>query len=131
MNLPLFYPGIATVLAVLLYLFFVYRVGRMRARHGIAAPATTGHPDYERAYRVQMNTLEQMIAFLPMLWLFALLIDPEWAGGLGLLWVAARVHYAMAYLRDPATRGPGMLVSLLVTSVLILGAIWGLVVLAF
>ncbi len=59
---------------------------------------------------------------------FAVLLDGEWAGGLGLLWVAARVHYAISYLRDPATRGPGMIVSVLVTFALMLGVAWGLLI---
>lgn len=130
MTVPVFYPGLATLLAVAVYLFFMLRTGQMRRKHTIAAPAVTGHPDFERAYRVQMNTIEQLIVFLPMLWLFAILLDGEWAGGLGLLWVAARLHYAISYMRDPTTRGPGMIVSMAVTVVLTLGVAWGLIVLA-
>jgi uncharacterized MAPEG superfamily protein len=127
MTVPVLYPAIATWLAVALYMILVWHTGRMRARHGIPAPAIAGHPAFERAYRVQMNTLEQLVPFLPMLWLFAILLDGEWAGGLGLLWVAARVHYAVSYVRDPATRGPGMIATVLVTTVLMLGVAWGLI----
>lgn len=126
MAVPIFYPAIATWFAVALYMVLVWHTGRMRARHKIVAPAVTGHPEFERALRVQTNTLEQLVPFLPMLWLFAVLLDGEWAGGLGLLWVAARVHYAVSYLRDPASRAPGMIVSVLVTFALMLGVAWGL-----
>ncbi len=129
MTVPVFFPGIATWLAVALYLVLVWRTGVMRRRHEIAAPAVTGHPEYERAYRVQMNTLEQLVPFLPILWLFAILLDGEWAGGLGLLWVAARIHYAISYMRDPSLRAPGMIASVLVTVVLMLGVAWGLILL--
>jgi uncharacterized membrane protein YecN with MAPEG domain len=130
MTVPIFYPGLATLLAIALYLCFLFRTGKMRRRHGIVAPAVTGHPEFERAYRIQMNTVEQLVAFLPMLWLFATLLDGEWAGGLGLLWVAGRIHYALSYARDPATRGPGMIVSTIVTVVLTLGVAWGLLIMA-
>jgi glutathione S-transferase len=130
MTLPVFYPAIATWLAIALYMGFVFQTGRMRRKHGIAAPAIAGHPEYERAYRIQMNTLEQLVPFLPMLWLFAILLDGEWAGGLGLLWVAARLHYALSYAREPAARGPGMIVTILVTVALMLGVAWGLILLA-
>jgi uncharacterized membrane protein YecN with MAPEG domain len=130
MTVPVFYPAIATWLAVALYMAFVFQTGRMRRRHGIAAPAITGHPEFERAYRIQMNTLEQLVPFLPMLWLFAILLDGEWAGGLGLLWVAGRLHYALSYMREPAARGPGMIATILVTTVLMLGVAWGLILLA-
>jgi len=37
-----------------------------------------GHPDFDRVFRVQMNTLEWMPIFLPVLWLFALYVS-DWA----------------------------------------------------
>ena len=129
MTVPILFPAVATWLAIALYMVLVWRAGQMRDRHKIAAPAVTGHPDYERAYRVQMNTLEQLVPFLPMLWLFAILLNGEWAGGLGMLWVAARIHYAVSYMRDPALRAPGMIASVLVTIALMLGVLWGLIVL--
>ena len=58
-----------TVLAVLLGLYTMMLVGRMRGKHGVQAPAVTGAPEFERAFRVQMNTLEQSVLFLPLLWL--------------------------------------------------------------
>ena len=99
-------PALVTCLALVLLLILSFAVGRAREKHGIAAPATTGHPQFERAYRVQMNTLEQFVAFLPSLWLFAFFVSPLWAAVLGLVWLIARVAYAVVYLRNPAARAP-------------------------
>jgi glutathione S-transferase len=66
------YTAIVTLLAVGFYLFTSLAVASARVKFGIKAPATAGHPDFERAFRVQMNTLESMPLFLPSLWLFAL-----------------------------------------------------------
>ncbi|MEX0810499.1 MAG: MAPEG family protein [Dongiaceae bacterium] len=128
--MPVLYPGAVTLLALVVYFGMTFQVARMRAKHAIAAPAVSGHPDFERAYRVQMNTLEQLVVFLPLLWLFANLIDDEWAAGLGLLWIAARLHYAFAYHQDPRTRGPGAYATIGIEIVLMLGVAWGLLVLA-
>jgi uncharacterized MAPEG superfamily protein len=104
-------PAVVVLLTVLLQGGTAYAVGRARALYGIKAPATTGHPGFERAFRVQMNTLEATVMFLPSLWLAATYGAPLWAGLAGLLWVAGRVWYALAYLRDPARREGGFAVS--------------------
>jgi len=75
----------------------------------ILAPAVTGAPEFERAFRIQQNTLEQLIWFLPSLWLFAFYVSPTWGGILGLVWVGGRIHYALSYYRDPEARGPGFI----------------------
>ena len=95
-----------TLLAVLFYFFTAFRVGNLRGQLGIKAPATTGHPTFERAYRVQMNTLEQMGIFLPLLWLTAFYpIAIGWIAPLvGLIWVIGRVVYLRAYMKDPESR---------------------------
>ncbi|MBV9063492.1 MAG: MAPEG family protein, partial [Alphaproteobacteria bacterium] len=61
--------ALVTILVLILYVAMGARVGRMRGKHNVAAPATAGHPEFERAFRVHMNTLEQLIIFLPLLWL--------------------------------------------------------------
>jgi glutathione S-transferase len=103
------YPGPALLTlasSLLLFLCAAY-VGRCRLRFGIKAPATSGHPQFEIAYRIQMNTLENTVAFLPVLWVFALSLSSFWATLLGGGWLLARVWYALAYARDPKTRGRG------------------------
>ena len=66
------YTALVTCLALLLYFLTSVRVAKARATFGIKAPATSGNPDFERVFRVQMNTLEWLPIFLPSLWLFAI-----------------------------------------------------------
>lgn len=121
------YPALVTVLTSVLLFATVMNVGRMRGRHKIQAPATSGHPEFDRAYRVQMNTLESAVAFLPVLWLFAWYVSAPWAGVLGAVWLAGRVWYGIGYSIDPKKRGGGFLVSFLAFSVLLGGAMVGIV----
>ncbi|MDE1893665.1 MAG: MAPEG family protein [Xanthomonadaceae bacterium] len=100
-------PALVTLLTILLLFGTAWAVGSARSRYGIKAPATSGDPAFERAYRVQMNTLEQTVMFLPTLWLAAQYGFGGWAGIAGLVWLAGRVWYAAAYLKDAAKRGPG------------------------
>jgi glutathione S-transferase len=125
--MPAALPALTTLVAVLLYFVTVVNVGRARNRCGIEAPAVTGHPDFERAYRVQMNTLEQFAAFLPSLWLFAAYVSAPWASAIGAGWIAGRALYAVAYVREPGKRGPGFVISVLAVVALWLGAAWGIV----
>ena len=103
-------PAVVVLLTVLLQGGAAFAVGRARALYGIKAPATAGHPGFERAFRAQMNTLEATLMFLPSLWLAATYGAPLWAGVTGLVWVAGRVWYVAAYLRDPAKREGGFVV---------------------
>jgi glutathione S-transferase len=116
---------IVTVLALLLYLWTGVRVAAARGKFGVAAPAVTGHPEFERAYRVQMNTLEWLPLFLAGLWLFAFYWGGRAAAALGVLWILARLYYALAYVKDPARRGPGFGLQALATLILLLGALIG------
>jgi glutathione S-transferase len=101
-----------TVLAVLLGLYTMMLVGRMRGKHGVHAPAVTGAPEFERAFRVQMNTLEQFVLFLPLLWLATVypVISGYLAPGLGFVWLVGRVLYCSGYMADPAKRSLGFLI---------------------
>jgi hypothetical protein len=91
-------PALAVLLTVLLAIWTTVLVGNARRRHGIKAPATTGNPDFERVFRVQMNTLESTVAFLPCLWLATHYWNPAWAGSIGVVWVAGRIWYAIGYM---------------------------------
>ena len=104
-------PAIVVLLTVLLQFGTMWAAGHARGKYGIKAPAVTGHPAFERALRVQMNTLEATVMFLPSLWLAVQYGFPLWGGLAGLVWVLGRVWYAVAYLQDAARRGPGYLVS--------------------
>lgn len=121
--------ALVTILAIALYFFTGMKVGQMRAKHNIKAPAVTGAPEFERAFRVQMNTLEHLPVFIPLLWL-ATIYFPwfTWiVPVIGLVWIAGRAMYMDAYLKDPATRGPGFGVASASEIVLLLLAIIGIV----
>lgn len=118
---------VALITAVLLleYFVFVILVGKARHSTGIQAPAISGAPQLERAYRVQMNTLEQLILVVPGMWLFALYVSAGWAAVLGAVFALGRLIYCAAYLKDPGKRGAGFLVGMLATMALLLGALLG------
>ena len=121
------YTAAVTLIALAIYFYTVFLVGKARAQYGIKAPAVTGNEHFERAYRVQMNTLEQMALFLPALWLYAAYVSDRGAAVGGLIWAVGRVIYALAYVRDPASRGPGTMISLIAAAGLWLGAAYGVV----
>jgi glutathione S-transferase len=123
--LPLL-PSMATALALLLYLVFTVNVSRARTRYGVKAPATTGDPAFERIFRVQQNTLEQLVLFLPALWLFARFVSETWAGYIGLVWIVGRLIYAWGYYRDSKQRGPGAWITALCSVVLLAGSFVGM-----
>ena len=114
---------VVTLLALILYFYMGLRVAAARGKHGVMAPAVTGSPEFERAYRVQMNTLEWLALFLPSLWLFAAYWNQVLAAGLGLVWILGRVLYMTSYTKDPAKRGPGFGIQALATMVLLFGAL--------
>src|SRR5882724_5712059 len=106
----LHYTALVTCLAILFYFFTTIQVSKARVAFGIKVPATSGNPDFERVFRVQMNTLEWMPIFLPSLWLFAIYISDPIAAGLGLIWIACRILYVLGYAKATAKRCPGFLV---------------------
>jgi len=124
-SLPL--ASLVTLLVVLLLFFTALHTGRARVRYGIKAPAVTGHEMFERAFRIQMNTLENAVLMLPALWLYAGLIDDGGAGLTGAIWLVGRVWYAIAYQKDPAKRGIGFGLGMLAFLGLWFGALWGVV----
>ena len=117
--------AIVIIIAVFEYMVFTFLVGRARGRYNVKAPATTGHEVFERYFRVQQNTLETLVAFIPGISLFALFVDPNWAAWIGLVYVVGRVVYFRGYVADPAKRGPGFLLSLLSIATLLVGGLVG------
>jgi len=115
------FVAIVTVLALLEFLWLGFRVASARSRFGVAAPATTGHEVFERHFRVQMNTLEQLAMFLPALWIFAAYISPLWAAALGVVFILGRAIYAISYVRDPKTRSLGFALTSLPTLAMFVG----------
>jgi glutathione S-transferase len=121
------YTAAATLAALALYFVLCSVVGQARGKYGIKAPAVAGHENFERAYRVQINTVEQMVFFLPALWLSAVLVSDKGAAAGGVIWVLGRAVYAVTYLKDPAKRGPGMGITMLAQIGLFLAAAYGVV----
>ncbi|MHB8528319.1 MAG: MAPEG family protein [Caulobacteraceae bacterium] len=122
--------AIVSLLALTLYFVMGLRVGRARGAFKIVAPAVTGHPDFERRYRVQMNTLEWLPLFLVSLWLFALAWNDRVAAAIGVVWIVGRILYMVSYSKDAATRGPGFGVQALASGVLLFGALGKIIYLA-
>lgn len=114
--------------ALLEYSFFTFRAGQARGRYDVPAPATHGHPQFERHLRVQQNTIEQLVIFLPSIFLFGRYVSPGWAALLGLVFIAGRAVYARAYVSDPARRGPGFGMTFGSNAVLMIGGLIGAIV---
>ena len=123
--MPLVY--VVMMLAVIEYFAFGMAVGMARGRYKIPAPAVSGNPDFERYYRVQTNTLEQMMVFLPSLWTFATFVSASWAAGLGLVFVIGRLIYFIGYTKAANKRGIGFGISGLPTMILMVGGLIGAV----
>jgi uncharacterized membrane protein YecN with MAPEG domain len=118
---------VAIIAAVALaeYGVFLVQCGQARGRFGVAAPATAGHPVFERYFRVQQNTIEQLVIFLPSLFLFAWFVSTRWAVVFGILFIVGRALYARGYVADPAKRGPGFLCTVIANAALLLGGVVG------
>ncbi|MEI7931464.1 MAG: MAPEG family protein [Alphaproteobacteria bacterium] len=117
--------ALVTVGALILFTAAGIGVGRARYKYGVQAPAVTGHEIFERHIRAQMNTLEQLVVFLPSLWLFALYWGDLVATILGVLWLIARTVYIIAYVREPSKRGPAFGIGWLIGLILLIGAAAG------
>src|ERR1700687_2666528 len=121
------FTALVTCLAILFYFFTGIQVSKARVAFGIKVPATSGNPDFERVFRVQMNTLEWMPIFLPSLWLFAIYISDPFAAGLGVVWVAGRVLYMTGYSQAAAKRGRGFGIQAGAAILLWLGALGAII----
>jgi glutathione S-transferase len=117
---------VTILLALLEYSVMAAMVGRARVKYGIQAPATTGNADFERVNRVHINTLENLIVFVPGVWIYGLYVSELWAAVLGVVFVVARGIYAAGYTRAAEKRGPGAGITGIVNLVLIVGGLFGL-----
>lgn len=130
MILPYLLTGFVTLAALLLYFAICFRVGYLRGKLRIDPPAIDGPVVFLRARGVHANTLEQLVLFLPALWLFALTMGDRIAALLGLVWIIARIGYALVYYRDPTKRIPLFMIGVLATLALLLGSLIGLLLVA-
>lgn len=117
--------AVVTVLAVLQAFGFAFLVGKQRAKHGVKAPTITGDAEFERAFRIHQNTVEQLVIFIPALWIFSYYVHDLTGAGLGLVFVISRLVYRQGYLNDPASRARGFGIGALVMMVLMLGGLIG------
>ena len=124
-SLPL--TSLITLLVVALMFWTALNVGKARAKYDVKAPATSGHEMFDRAYRIQINTLESAMLLLPSMWIYATLIGDLGAGVSGAIWIAGRVWYAIAYQQDPAKRGPGFGIALLAIAGMWAGGLWAVI----
>ncbi|MCH8159010.1 MAG: MAPEG family protein [Proteobacteria bacterium] len=116
---------IVTALALIQFVVFGIQVSRIRGKSGIKAPTMTGSPELDRMFRVHVNTMEQLVLFIPALWLYAYYVNPLWGAGIGLVYVIGRFIYRAAYLKDPSNRTLGFALSFLPSAVML---VWVLVV---
>lgn len=124
---------LVVMLALLQYIWFAALVGKARVKYGVKAPAMAGHAVFERHLRVQMNTLEQLVIFVPAAFAFAYLADAlgwygsEIAAFLGVVYLVGRGIYARAYLQDPSQRSLGFMLTFVPCALLIAGALVGVI----
>jgi len=117
--------NVIVALALLQFFAFGAAVGKARVKYQVAAPATTGNEVFERYFRVQMNTLELLIIFVPAIWMFGFYVSANVAAGLGAIYFIGRGIYFFSYVKDPKTRELGFGLSVGPVLVLVLGALIG------
>ena len=122
-----YYTAIVTLLAVAFYFFLATRVAVARGKFNVKHPATTGNSEFERVFRVHMNTLEWMPTFLVPLWLCAIYLNDTAAAVLGLVWICGRTLYFTGYSKAVEKRLPGFFIQGTACLLLFVGAIAGIV----
>ncbi|MEG3941656.1 MAPEG family protein [Microcoleus sp. S36b_A3] len=121
------WPSLITISALILYFILTLNVGRARFKYKVSPPQMTGNPDFERVVRVHQNTLEQLILFLPSLWIFSQFISPIWAAGIGAVWIIGRILFAWGYYQAAEKRAAGFGISTLATLTLLGGSLIGII----
>jgi len=119
------------LLALLQYVWFTGRVGLARGKYGVNAPACDGDENFDRLFRVQQNTMEQLIVFIPATFIFAYYFSELWVLLPGLAFILGRFLYSAEYQKDPKSRTPGMVITLLANVVLVLGGFYALIKVMF
>lgn len=118
-------PGLVTCLALLVYFALTLNVGRARGKFNVPAPQVSGNPDFERVLRVQQNTVEQLLLFLPSLWVCSVLFNKTAGAVLGGVWILGRIVYAVGYYKAAEKRGPGFGITMLGSLGLLGCSLWG------
>ena len=124
-NFPL--TALVTTLSLAVYLWVTLKVGGARAKHGVKAPNIDGPPEFQRVFRVQQNTLEQLALYVPVQWIFAAAWGDVAAAAVGALWPIGRILYALSYYQAAEKRGAGFGITFLSSAVLLIGSLVGAV----
>ncbi|WP_431858680.1 MAPEG family protein [Azospirillum sp.] len=119
--------SLSTALALVVYVALLFNVARARGIYGVKAPNVTGHPEFEKRYRVQMNTLEQLVFMLPALWLCAVWVGDGYAAVGGAVWSVGRIVYARSYYAAAEKRGPGFMLTFVPAVVMLVAALIAIV----
>ncbi|MDE2030077.1 MAG: MAPEG family protein [Alphaproteobacteria bacterium] len=126
-GLPKPYTAFVTLLDIAIYAVLSLNVSRARGKHKVAAPATEGPEAFNRVFRVQQNTLEQLMLHLPLLWIAAFAMDDPFAASFGAVWAFSRILYARGYYQKPKRRTKGFIIGMVVNMILFAGALAGTV----
>ena len=121
------FATLVIMLALAQYIFFVGKTGQFRGKYEINAPSCSGDVNFERMFRIQQNTMEQLVIFIPALLAFSYFVSPVWGPCLGLVFFIGRFVYFQAYLNDPTTRGPGWMMTFFTNIILVLGTFLGVI----
>ena len=119
--------ALITALTVVIISIAMFFVGRARGKYQIHAPATSGHPDFDRAFRAHQNTLEQTVMFLPLLWLATIYCNEQYAAYLGYAWLVGRAWYLYGYIAEAGNRGTGFMISSIAMIVLLVMSFRGII----
>ena len=119
--------NLVTLCALIEYFVFGGLVGWARGKYGVKAPAISGHEVFDRYFRVQQNTLELLIVFVPALWIAAQYWNPTWIAAIGAVYLIGRLVYLRGYVSDPATRSLGFGLSAVPIILLIVAGVVGAV----
>lgn len=123
--------NLIVALALLQFFAFATAVGKARETYHVPAPATTGNEVFERYFRVQMNTLELLIMFVPAIWMFGFYVSANVAAGLGAIYLVGRGIYFFSYVKDPRKRSLGFGLSAAPVVALVIGALVGAAIAVF
>ena len=117
--------NLVTLLALIEFFAFSALVAKARVKHGVPAPAMSGHETFDRYFRVHYNTLELLIMFVPALWIAAMYWNPQWVAGIGAIYLVGRIVYLRGYVAEPKQRAMGFFLSIGPIGILVLAALTG------
>jgi uncharacterized MAPEG superfamily protein len=125
------YTALVVLLALVQFTWFTLRVGAARSKYGVTAPKTSGNENWERLFRVQQNTMEQLVLFIPTMLIFSFYVSAKWGLLPGILFLVGRQLYSYEYINKPAGRAPGMGMTLLANAALLVGSLVGILIKVF